>query len=96
MATSDEHNGSNPKDESPALDSGVEEISIPNGGETAVPAHGNGGETPDQDDGNDAPALSPKAVLRFLAPTLALWIAPPIMSLIDSRYSGMNLELTRA
>jgi hypothetical protein len=32
--------------------------------------------------------LSPKAVLRFLAPTMALWIAPPIMSLIDTSAVG--------
>jgi hypothetical protein len=32
--------------------------------------------------------LSPKAVLRFIAPTMALWIAPPIMSLIDTSAVG--------
>ena len=39
-------------------------------------------------------AMTPKTVLRFLAPTLALWIAPPVMSLIDTsvvgRYCGPN------
>jgi hypothetical protein len=34
------------------------------------------------------PTLQPKAVLRFLAPTLALWIAPPVMSLIDTSVVG--------
>jgi len=38
--------------------------------------------------------LTPKAVLRFIVPTLALWIAPPVMSLIDTsvvgRYCGSN------
>jgi hypothetical protein len=34
------------------------------------------------------PSLSPKTVLRFIAPTLALWIAPPIMSLIDTSAVG--------
>ncbi|CAJ1939015.1 unnamed protein product [Cylindrotheca closterium] len=33
-------------------------------------------------------SLSPKAVLRFIAPTLALWIAPPVMSLIDTSAVG--------
>lgn len=41
-----------------------------------------------------SPTLSPKAVLKFIAPTLALWIAPPIMSLIDTsvvgRFCGSN------
>jgi len=34
------------------------------------------------------PSLRPMAVLRFVAPTLALWIAPPIMSLIDTSAVG--------
>lgn len=34
-------------------------------------------------------SLSPKAVLRFIAPTLALWIAPPVMSLIDTSAVGL-------
>ena len=34
------------------------------------------------------PTLSPKSVLRFVAPTLALWIAPPVMSLIDTSVVG--------
>jgi putative MATE family efflux protein len=33
-------------------------------------------------------ALSPSAILRFVAPTLALWIAPPVMSLIDTAVVG--------
>jgi Na+-driven multidrug efflux pump len=40
------------------------------------------------------PTLSPMALLRFIAPTLALWIAPPVMSLIDTivvgRFCGAN------
>jgi putative MATE family efflux protein len=32
--------------------------------------------------------LRPMAVLRFLAPTLILWIAPPVMSLIDTSVVG--------
>lgn len=43
---------------------------------------------------SEKPSLSPKAVLRFIAPTLALWIAPPVMSLIDTsavgRFCGAN------
>ena len=35
-----------------------------------------------------SPTLSPSAVVRFLAPTLALWIAPPVMSLIDTSAVG--------
>jgi thiol:disulfide interchange protein len=35
-----------------------------------------------------ASALTPKSVLKFLGPTLALWIAPPIMSLIDTSVVG--------
>eukprot|EP00980_Cylindrotheca_fusiformis_P030366 scaffold24711_cov122-Cylindrotheca_fusiformis.AAC.2 len=35
-----------------------------------------------------ARTLSPIAVLRFIAPTLALWIAPPVMSLIDTSAVG--------
>ena len=34
------------------------------------------------------PTLAPMTVLRFVAPTLALWIAPPIMSLIDTSVVG--------
>ena len=37
---------------------------------------------------NNVPSLTPKAVLRFIAPTLALWIAPPVMSLIDTSVVG--------
>ena len=40
------------------------------------------------------PTLRPMTVLRFVVPTLALWIAPPVMSLIDTsvvgRYCGAN------
>lgn len=40
------------------------------------------------------PTLAPMTVLRFVAPTLALWIAPPVMSLIDTsvvgRFCGAN------
>lgn len=36
----------------------------------------------------DSPTLRPKAILRFVAPTLALWIAPPIMSLVDTSVVG--------
>ena len=32
--------------------------------------------------------LSPATVLRFIAPTLALWVAPPVMSLIDTAVVG--------
>jgi len=35
-----------------------------------------------------APALRPLTVMRFVAPTLALWIAPPVMSLIDTSVVG--------
>eukprot|EP00978_Attheya_sp_CCMP212_P001637 scaffold3335_cov43-Attheya_sp.AAC.3 len=34
------------------------------------------------------PTLQPMAVLKFLAPTLALWVAPPVMSLIDTAVVG--------
>jgi putative MATE family efflux protein len=34
------------------------------------------------------PTLHPMTVLRFVAPTLALWIAPPVMSLIDTSVVG--------
>ena len=34
------------------------------------------------------PTLRPMSVLRFVAPTLALWIAPPVMSLIDTSVVG--------
>jgi len=34
------------------------------------------------------PTLRPMAVLRFIAPTLALWMAPPVMSLIDTSVVG--------
>lgn len=34
------------------------------------------------------PTLRPMTVLRFVAPTLALWIAPPVMSLIDTSVIG--------
>ena len=30
------------------------------------------------------------AILKFLAPTLALWVAPPIMSLIDTSVVGRH------
>lgn len=36
----------------------------------------------------ETPTLHPMAVLRFVAPTLALWIAPPVMSLIDTSVVG--------
>jgi len=40
------------------------------------------------------PTLAPLTVLKFVAPTLALWIAPPVMSLIDTsvvgRFCGAN------
>jgi len=35
-----------------------------------------------------APSLAPMAILHFIAPTLALWIAPPVMSLIDTSAVG--------
>jgi Na+-driven multidrug efflux pump len=35
-----------------------------------------------------SPVLQPMAVLKFLAPTLALWVAPPVMSLIDTAVVG--------
>jgi hypothetical protein len=35
-----------------------------------------------------SPTLRPKAVMKFIAPTFALWIAPPIMSLIDTSVVG--------
>jgi len=34
------------------------------------------------------PTLRPQALLRFVAPTLALWIAPPVMSLVDTSVVG--------
>lgn len=33
-------------------------------------------------------SLSPSTILKFISPTLALWIAPPIMSLIDTSVVG--------
>ena len=36
----------------------------------------------------EARTLEPKAVIQFLIPTLALWLAPPIMSLIDTSMVG--------
>jgi len=40
------------------------------------------------DSSSEKLSLSPKAVLRFIAPTIALWVAPPIMSLIDTSAVG--------
>lgn len=34
------------------------------------------------------PTLAPMTLLKFVAPTLALWIAPPVMSLIDTSVVG--------
>ena len=33
-------------------------------------------------------SLSPLSILKFITPTLALWIAPPVMSLIDTSVVG--------
>jgi len=50
---------------------------------------------PGGENGDGAPAdppsptsLRPGTLLRFVAPTLALWIAPPVMSLIDTSVVG--------
>jgi len=37
----------------------------------------------------NAPTINPKTVIKFMAPTLALWIAPPVMSLIDTSVVGL-------
>jgi Na+-driven multidrug efflux pump len=44
--------------------------------------------TNETDDMTSSSQLTAKSVLKFLAPTLALWIAPPIMSLIDTSVVG--------
>jgi len=45
-------------------------------------------ETNSNSNSKDVPTLHPKAVMKFMAPTLALWIAPPVMSLIDTAVVG--------
>jgi len=45
-------------------------------------------EEQQQQEEKTIPTLHPLAVLKFVAPTLALWIAPPVMSLIDTSVVG--------
>ena len=46
---------------------------------TESPITSKSDELDSDENGSPTPTLRPMAVLRFVAPTLALWIAPPVM-----------------